>query len=342
MTGDRAALLAHATRAGFATVRFAAAGPSPRGPAFDAWIAAESHGEMAWLASTAALRIDPLRRQPSARTAIVMAIQHAHAVPPDPGGRTGRVARYAWGRDYHNLIGKRLDKLKRALRAEGIACWGGVDTAPILERSWAEAAGLGFSGKSCMQIVPARTSWIFLAVLFVDVEVEPDLPITRDHCGACVRCLVGCPTQAFRGPRDLDARRCIAYWTIEARTLAPPDLLAGFGRWIFGCDVCQEVCPHNASPPDPDEVDLLPRHAWLDLDELLATPDDALMERFTGTPLRRPGAAGLKRNALVALGNLGDPGAELSITRGHDHPDAQVRAAAAWAAERLASGTQRG
>ncbi len=342
MTGDRAALLAHATRAGFATVRFAAAGPSPRGAAFDAWIAAESHGEMAWLASTAALRIDPLRRQPSARTAIVMAIQHAHAVPPDPGGRTGRVARYAWGRDYHNLIGKRLDKLKRALRAEGIACWGGVDTAPILERSWAEAAGLGFSGKSSMQIVPARTSWIFLAVLFVDVEVEPDLPITRDHCGACVRCLVACPTQAFRGPRDLDARRCIAYWTIEARTLAPPELLAGFGRWIFGCDVCQEVCPHNASPPDPEEADLLPRHAWLDLDDLLATPDVALMERFTGTPLRRPGAAGLKRNALVALGNLGDPGAELSITLGHDHPDLQVKAAAAWAAERLASGTQRG
>lgn len=318
-------------------MRFTPAGPTPRAEALDAWLAAGSHADMAWMATTADVRRDPRLRLPGARTAMVLAIDHAHVAPPDPGGRTGRVARYAWGRDYHNLVGKRLDKLKKALRAEGVACWGGVDTAPIVERAWAEAAGLGFSGKNCLQIRPAETSWMFLAVLFVDVPVEPDPPIGRDHCGRCTRCLVACPTDAFRGPHDLDARRCVAYWTIEARDLAPAELLPGFGRWVFGCDVCQEVCPHNAAPPDPEEADLLPRHAWLDLDELLATPDDALMERFLGTPLRRPGAAGLKRNALVALGNLGDPGAEDSVRRGHEHPDPAVNAAARWAAARLAA-----
>ncbi len=235
-------------------------------------------------------------------------------------------------------MGKRLRRLKRRLDEAGIRSWGGVDTAPILERPWANAAGLGFTGKNTLQIVPGRTSWIFLAILFVDAECAPDAPL-GDHCGRCTRCLVACPTSAFRGPRDLDARRCISYWTIEARELAPEALLPGFGRWVFGCDVCQEVCPHNHDPDDPDEADFAPRHAWLDLDELLATPDEALMARFEGTPLRRPGAAGLKRNALVALGNLRDPDAAALV---HDHalrhPAPVVRRAAAWALRQLDPG----
>lgn len=335
MDPTRQHLVELAAACGLGTVRFAAVGPTPHGEALEAWIAAGDHADMGWITKALDVRLDPRARRPTVRTAMVLAIEHAHAAPPDPGGRTGRVARYAWGRDYHNLFGKRVERLQRTLRAEGIGCWGGVDTAPIVERSWAEAAGLGFIGKNCVQIVPARTSWMFLGVVFVDLEVAPDAPLDRDHCGRCTRCLVACPTQAFRGPRALDARRCIAYWTIEARALAPPELLPGFGRWVFGCDVCQEVCPHNAAPPDPEEADLLPRHAWLDLDELLATPDEALLTRFTGTPLRRPGAAGLKRNALVALGNLGDPGGAASVDLGLAHPDPQVQAAAAWAAARL-------
>jgi len=246
------------------------------------------------------------------------------------------VARYAWGRDYHNLIGKRLKRLRRDLRAEGVESWGGVDTAPIMERVWAQAAGIGFTGKNSVQFIPGRTSWMFLAVLFVDVPVEPDPPLFKDHCGTCSRCLVGCPTDAFAGPRQLDSRLCISYWTIEASALPPEPLRTRFGDWVFGCDVCQEVCPHNTDPPPADEDDFGPRHAWLDLDELLQTPDEALMERFIGTPLRRPKAHGLKRNALIVLANLGDPGgaesAELALQ--HSHP--MVREAAEWCLRRLA------
>ncbi len=176
---------------------------------------------------------------------------------------------------------------------------------------------------------------MFLAVLFVAAEVEEvDAPL-KDHCGRCARCLVGCPTEAFVGPRDLDARRCIAYWTIEARGLAPEDLRPKFGRWIFGCDVCQEVCPHNAGAVDPEEDDLLPRNAWVDLDEVLLSDDEALNVRFNGTPLARPGPTGLKRNAALVLGNIGDPGGEPALRRGLVHPAEVVREASRWALEAL-------
>jgi epoxyqueuosine reductase len=334
MDDPRPRLLALARDLGFSAVRFTNVGTPAHAGTYERWLADGFHGEMAYLERGRDLRLDPLRAHPTARSAMVLSLEHHHAVPPDPGGLTGRVARYAWGRDYHNLIGKRLKKLRRQLDDLGIHAWGGVDTAPILERSWASAAGLGFGGKNCLQIVPARTSWMFLAVLFLDLEVPPDAPL-RDHCGRCTRCLTGCPTQAFAGPRSLDARRCIAYWTIEARGIAPRELRRGFGRWAFGCDVCQEVCPHNAAPPPADEDDLLPRHAWLDLPELLATPDQALMDRFLGTPLRRPGAAGLKRNALLVLANLGQPAGLAAAEAAMEHPDDVVRAAAVWCLQEL-------
>jgi len=319
---------------GFHAVRFAAIGPTPHFDAFQRWLASGFHADMGWLETSLLERSDPRHRQPTARTAVALSVEHHHQRPPDPGGRTGIVARYAWGRDYHNLVGKRLRKLKEDLRGIGIQSWGGVDTAPILERPWAAEAGLGFAGKNTLQIWPARTSWMFLAVLFIDAPVPPDPPL-RDHCGRCSRCLSGCPTQAFRGPRDLDARRCISYWTIEAKGLAPPELRKGFGRWILGCDVCQEVCPHNTRPPDPEEDDLLPRHAWLNLDEILFSLDDDLERRFIGTPLRRPGAVGLKRNSLIALGNLRDAGGLPAIENAFQHASPVVRAAAVWAARQL-------
>ncbi|MCB9662554.1 MAG: tRNA epoxyqueuosine(34) reductase QueG [Alphaproteobacteria bacterium] len=330
----REALLGLARAHGFHHARLAQVGPTPHGAAFEAWLAAGHAADMGWMRHGVDVRLDPRRREATARTALVLAVEHHHRRPPDPGGRTGLVARYAWGRDYHNLVGKRLKRLASALRTAGVTCWGGVDTAPVLERSWAAEAGLGFTGKSSVQILPARTSWMVLGVLFVDLEAEPDRPL-RDHCGTCRRCLDACPTEAFVGPRSLDAGRCIAYWTIEAAGLPPLALRPGFGRWVFGCDVCQEVCPHNAAAPDPDEADLAPRHAWLDLDEVVASPDDALLARFTGTPLRRPGAAGLKRNALLALGNLGDPGGVDAARLGLSHPSPVVRGAAVWALARL-------
>ena len=332
----RSAIVTAAHAVGFELVRLARVRPTPHADALDSWLAAGHHADMGWLPHGRDVRRDPRHRAPWARTAMILAVAHHHQRPPDPGGRTGLVARYAWGRDYHNVLGKRLRKLKRSLRELGLRTWGGVDTAPILERSWAAAAGVGFTGKHGLQIVPGTTSWMLLGVLFVDAEVEPDAPVLADHCKACTRCLHGCPTSAFPAPFVLDARRCISYWTIEAAGLPPRELRPGFGRWVFGCDVCQEVCPHNHHPPPAEEPAFAPRHAWLDLDRLLASPDDALLTRFTGTPLRRPGAAGLKRNALIALGNLGDDGAVNGI-RDHalPHPAPVVRAAAIWALDRL-------
>jgi len=324
-----------AAAVGFDIVRFSAVTRTPHMSAFDAWIASDKHGEMAYLARGRDDRADPRRRLAGARTAVVLALPHHHRRPPDPGGRTGLVARYAWGRDYHNIMNKRLKKLRRTLREMDIQNWGGVDTAPILERSWASEAGLGFGGKNCMQILVGQTSWLFLAVLFIDAEIPADVPI-GDHCGSCVRCLRHCPTDAFDGPRDLDSRKCIAYWSIEARGLPPRALRPGFGRWFFGCDLCQEVCPHNHDPPDADLDDLLPRNAWIDLDGILAAPDEALVERFTGTPLRRPRGPGLKRNAAIVLGNLGDDGAVDGLRKhGLTHAEPVVRAASVWALQRL-------
>lgn len=335
----RSLVTREAASLGFSAVRFAAVQPTPTIDRFDDWLAQGFHADMAWLPRGRDLRANPARRG-GVRTAVALALRHHHARPPDPGGRTGLVARYAWGRDYHNLLGKKLEKLKAAVRAVGIDCWGGVDTAPILERAWANTAGLGFTGKNTVQYWPGSTSWMLLGVLFLAEEVAPDAPITKDHCGTCARCLVGCPTGAFVGPRVLDANKCISYWTIEARGLAPRELRGRFGRWLFGCDACQEVCPHNHHPPDGDHDNLRPRHAFLDCDALLAAPDDALLTRFTGTPLRRPGAAGLKRNAAIVLGNLGDDGAVDALrTHGLTHPAPVVRAASVWALGRLGDGT---
>lgn len=246
------------------------------------------------------------------------------------------MARYAWGRDYHNLLGKRLRKLKQRLSERGVRSWGGVDTAPIVERAWAEAAGLGAVGKNTTLLVPGRGSFLLLGVLFVDAELAPDPVLPRDPCRTCARCLRACPTGALPEPHRLRTDACISYWTIEARGLPPRELRRGFGRWFFGCDLCQEVCPHAHDPENPDEADLLPRHAWVDLDAVVAASDDELLHRFEGTPLRRPGAEGLKRNALLALANLGDPDAVPAIRRhalAHQAP--VVRAAAVWALRSL-------
>ena len=320
---------------GFQHVRVASVGEqTPRIDAFDRWLGAGHHGEMHYLPKRRDERADVRLRLQDARSAVVLALEHHHRAPPDPGGLTGQVARYAWGRDYHNLVGKRLRKLQRRLREQDVPNWGGVDTAPILERAWAEAAGLGFSGKNCLQILPAHGSWMFLAVLFVEAELQPDTPL-GDHCGSCRRCLDICPTGAFVGPRTLDARRCIAYWTIETRGVIPVSMRPGIGRWAFGCDACQEVCPHNVSAPDGDEDDLLPRNAWLDLPWLLESDDDAILARFQGTPIRRPGADALRRNACIVLGNLGDTAAVPVLRSTVERASPLVVEHARWALERL-------
>lgn len=333
----RSTISAHAQHVGLDALEFAPVGITPHADAFQQWLNQGHHGDMTYLSRNVAVRVDPRARMPGAQTAVVVAMNHAHRRPPDPGGLTGAVARYAWGRDYHNILGKRVRRLVRRLRADGMGAWGGVDTAPVLERSWGWAAGAGFVGKNTLLIVPGTGSWMLLGVVFIDGVLDSPIAVPLgDHCGTCRRCLDICPTHAFTSDRVLDARRCLSYWNIESRDLAPAQIRAAQGRWFFGCDLCQEVCPHNHHPPDADHPDLQPRHAWVDLPQILATPDAALLERFTGTPLRRPGASGLKRNAAVCLGNLGNEAAIPALEQhGLIHPSPVVRAASVWALRQL-------
>ncbi len=323
---------------GFSHVRFASAAGAPGIEAYDAFLREERQGTMGWMVESRPPRADPRLLLPAARSAVVLGVDYRWPRPPDPGGMTGKVASYAWGRDYHNLVGKRIRRLQGRLnrRYPGFRSYCGVDNRPLIERAWAERAGLGYIGKNACVILPSAGSYLFLAVMLTDQELEPDLPI-GDFCGRCRRCLDVCPTQAFTAAGQLDARRCISYLSIEHDGEIPEQFRALMGRWVFGCDDCQEVCPHNHAPPRSAEVDLSPRpdHAWLDLPELLLTPDEALLSRFQGSPIRRACPERLKRNAAVALGNLGDPAARPALEHARSHPDAAVRSHAEWALDRL-------
>ncbi len=330
---------ARAAELGFSRVRTCRAAGAPGIARYDRFLAAGRHGEMSWMERGRDARAAPQQLLPGARSAVVLGVDYAWPRPPDPGGLTGKVSCYAWGRDYHNLMGKRLRRLCKELRREapGIgACWG-VDSRPLIERAWAETAGLGFVGKNCCLLIPGETSYVFLGVLLIDVDLPVDRPLVRDHCGRCRRCLDACPTDAFVDARQLDARRCIAYLTIEHRGAIPQTLRPGLGRWIFGCDLCQEVCPHNHTLLDAAHVDFQPRadHAWLDLVWLLTAADEAIDAALIGSPLRRPRPAGLKRNAAVVAGNLGDGAARPALKVALAHTDPHVRSHARWALDRI-------
>lgn len=259
--------------------------------------------------------------------------------PPQPGV-TARVARYAQGStDYHDLIRERLDLLGELLRHEHPGCRarGIVDTAPLLERDFARLAGLGWFGKNTMLINKRLGSWFFLAALLTDVELEYDAPHEASHCGTCTRCLDACPTQAFVEPYVLDARRCISYLTIEHRGSIPLELRDDMGDWLFGCDVCQDVCPWNRKVPATAEAMFQPRAdlAPVGAAEVLSLSPERFRERFGETPLARPRRAGLLRNAAIVLGNSEDRSAIVALQQALDDVEPIVQEAAAWALEKL-------
>ena len=342
-SGDKLAERIRTTAAelGFSRVRFAAAQGAPGIEHYDAFLAEGRHGSMTWMERGRLARSAPLSLLPSAKSVVVLGVDYAWPRPPDPGGLTGMVSSYAWGRDYHNLMSKRLRRLAKGLRADGMEVYWGVDSRPLIERAWAKRSGMGFIGKNCMLIIPGTSSYVFLAVLLLSEALPPDPPLLRDHCGSCRRCLDACPTDAFVEAGRLDARRCIAYLTIEHRGAIPAPLRPLLGRWVFGCDLCQSVCPHNHrlhhNPPLDGHPDFRPRtgHAWLDLEWLLTAEDAAIDAALTGTPLRRPKPAGLKRNAAVVAGNLGDAAARPALLQALQHRDEHVRSHAQWALDRL-------
>jgi len=331
---------------GFARVGFCPVEPfESAGRALDDWLRQGHHGEMGYLAGEA--RHEPHRLLPQARTLIVVAMPYAGNPAEgsaDEGRRlplTGQIARYARGADYHSVLKERLRLLAdrcAELTGHSVLARPCVDSAPLLEREAARRAGIGFTAKSTLTIAPGLGSYVLLGELLIDLELAPDQPLARG-CGSCTTCLVACPTSAFVDAYTLDARRCISYLTIELKGAIPRALRPLIGRWVFGCDVCQEVCPFNQSRrPRPTDPALAP-HARLSEPELVSLLELSASgyRRFVKrSALRRIGRVQLQRNAAVALGNSGLPEAAQPLGRSlAENPSALVRAHAAWALGRL-------
>lgn len=339
------ALREQARALGFNRVGVIPARPAPHLAAYLAWVAANMHGEMGYLA-----RPDRIERRrdlnailPSVRVLIIVGLDYRTPAPPflsDPA--RGRFATYAWGRDYHDLMLPRLEELAQWVRAEShsaIRHRAYVDTGAILERDHAQQAGLGFIGKNTLLIDPRGGSDFFLGEILTDADFDDyDSPAPETLCGTCTRCLAACPTRAFPAPYVLDARRCISYLTIELKDWIDRDLRAAIGNWVFGCDICQNVCPWNRFAVQTLETDFFPldlARAATPLPELLALTPAGFDARYRGTPIHRIGLERLLRNAVIATGNSGRPefGPILQSLLGHDSP--LGRGHAAWALAHL-------
>ena len=352
MTGPRAlaaAIRAAAADLGFARVGFASVERfDGAADALSAWLSQQFQGEMAYLAQGPD-RADPRSVLAEAKTVVVVALAYSPApqlvplrkrtagsVDPSPPP----IAAYALGQDYHGVFKEKLTRLaSRCTQIVGrpVVSRASVDTAPLLEREAARRSGVGFSAKSTMTIVPGIGTYVLLGELLLDVDVEPGVPIPSG-CGTCTDCLDACPTQAFVGGHVLDARRCISYLTIELRGPIPLDLRAPIGQRVFGCDVCQQVCPFNASSkPKPTAPEFAPREALeLDLAELLGLTASSYRRLVKDSALRRVSRPRLARNAAVAIGNSGDRGYVPALGRALERDSsALVRSHVAWALGRL-------
>lgn len=299
---------ARALELGFASAGVTDLAPLAHAAPFDRWLAKGMAGTMRYMHRQAARRREPARIAPGATHAVVVTRNYYKPGPPLPRG-TGRIARYARGLDYHIALAEPLRLLAdyiRALGPVGTMARSYVDAGPVPERELARRAGLGWIGKNTMLIDPGRGSYTFLATVLTSLDLALDLPFEADRCGSCTRCLDACPTEAFPEARVLDATRCISYLTIEYRGEIEPTLAAQTGDWIFGCDVCQEVCPWNekfARAHDDPALAFEPELAALPLDQLLTIDDREFARRFGHTPMTRTGLAGMKRNATIAQRN---------------------------------------
>ncbi|MBW8866576.1 MAG: tRNA epoxyqueuosine(34) reductase QueG [Acidobacteria bacterium] len=301
----------HALSIGFDGCGIAPAAAHPELTFFREWLDRGYAGEMGYLHRSADKRADVRNVVPNAQTVIVTATVYNTDRPysiecADPS--RAQIARYAWGDDYHDLIGERLERLVAWMReqsAEPFDARAYVDTGPVQERVYAQYAGLGWIGKNTCVIHPELGSWIFLAEIICTLPLAVDAP-SLDQCGTCTLCLDACPTHALVAPGVLDSTRCISYLTIEHRGDIPAEHRAGIGSRVYGCDVCQEVCPWNAVAPRSDDPAWQPRAAWdrVDLRTLSARSDDELAAALKRSPMKRTKAAGLRRNVAVALENI--------------------------------------
>jgi epoxyqueuosine reductase len=327
---------------GFELVGIAPAREADGFERLEAWLEKGFAGEMKYMERHAEARRHPASVLPEVRSVVMVGMNYYGNGAEDASPRTGRVARYARGADYHDVLRARLNQLLDWVKKERPACRGRgvVDTAPLLERDFARRAGLGWFGKNTMLLNKRLGSYFFLGALLLDLELEPDAPHVAQHCGTCTACLDACPTQAFVGAGQLDARRCISYLTIEHRGTIDAGLREGVGDWLFGCDVCQEVCPWNGKAVETAEPAFRGRRDLeaIDLVELLSLSEEDFRRRFEGTALMRSKRRGLLRNAALVLGNQKDADALPALRKALDDPDPVVREAAKWAVERITRG----
>jgi epoxyqueuosine reductase len=335
-------LVERARAEGFDRVGIAPANAIPQAPARLAqWLSAGHHGDMDWMEARAAERADPTTLWPDVRSIVMLAVNYAP--DEDPMASLARpdraaISPYARRRDYHDVIKGRLKALAGAFAAKaGADVKVFVDTAPVMEKPLAQAAGIGWQGKHSVVIARDQGNWLFLAALYTTAELPPDAPET-DHCGSCRRCLDICPTDAFPAPYVLDARRCIAYLTIEHKGPIPVEFRAAIGNRIFGCDDCLAVCPWNKFATVSRETKLALRDELKDLPlaELARLDDGAFRALFAGTPVKRTGRDRFVRNVLIAIGNSGDAALAPVLVERLADASPLVRAMAVWALARLA------
>jgi epoxyqueuosine reductase len=344
-------LVSFARETGFDSCRVAACSAPPHANEFRNWLRDEAHGEMSYMERGGEKRCDPHKVLPGAHSIIVLALnyfQGGAAHPPSQSfgvtssaaatAKTGRIARYAWGDDYHDLMVNKLDKIDRFLREFGgeQKCY--VDTGPILERDHAAQAGIGWHGKSTMLIDERLGTWFFLAEVLTTLELPPDEPVP-DRCGTCERCITACPTGAITAPHHLDARRCISYLTIELKGSIPLDLRPLIGDRIFGCDDCLHACPWNRFAQVSREAAFSARPSTngMALRGYLSLSDNEFRTVFRNSPIKRIKRRGFLRNVCVALGNIGDLSDLPALERAAAEPELLIAEHAKWAIDQIRS-----
>jgi epoxyqueuosine reductase len=336
----RARVLGAAVAIGFDDCRIAAVHRATHATTYKQWVADGCHGDMGWMARNVERRSDPSLVLAGARSMVVVALNYFQPPADGPGPRSGpprsaaggRIARYAWGDDYHEILEEKLRRLETAMAGLGGRQKVYVDTGPVLERDFASDAGLGWNGKSTMQIHRLLGTWFFLGEILTTLELAPDAP-SRDYCGTCTRCIEACPTQAITAPRRLDARRCLSYLTIEHKGPIPLEFRRALGARIYGCDDCLAVCPWNRFAVASREAGFAARafvHDWL-LRDFLALDDAAFRLLFKNSPIKRLKRPGFLRNVCVALGNVGTSDDLPALRTAAADPHPLIAEHAAWA-----------
>jgi len=352
----KTALAALAQELGFDLCRIARCVTPPHAAEFREWLADGRAGDMAWLARNQDRRTDPQQVLPGARSVIVLGmnyfseigdassemgdargLQVRSSISELPSPISGRIARYAWGDDYHDVIEGKLRSLDAWLLERGgrQRCY--VDTGPVLERDFAALAGAGWHGKSTMLIHPKLGTWFFLAEILTTLDLEPDAPMA-DHCGKCTRCITACPTGAITAPHQLDARRCVSYLTIENKGPIPEEFRVAMGDRIYGCDDCLTACPWNRFAQTSRESTFAAReyvHEWA-LRDFLALDDEGFRRLFRKSPIKRIKRRGFLRNVCVALGNVGTGEDLAALRKAGEDAEPLIAEHARWAIERIA------